>query len=194
MTHYHEYTKVFSEEATQWFPDTRNWDHAIDLKLNAPNTMNCKVYPLSPTEDIALQKFITENLGKGYICQSKSPYAFPFFFIKKKNSDLWPIQDYRWLNAFTVRNTTLLLLIQELMDRLTRVHGHRSALFTKLDIHWGYNNIRIHNGDQWKAAFKTNCGLFEPMVVTAPRGRVADNRSSLGFLVTWATTGKFHKF
>ena len=47
--------------------------------------MDCKVYPLSPTEDIALQKFIAENLEKGYIHQSKSPYAFPFFFIKKKN-------------------------------------------------------------------------------------------------------------
>jgi Reverse transcriptase (RNA-dependent DNA polymerase) len=123
------------------------------------------VYPLSLTEDIALQKFIAENLEKGYIRQSKSPYAFPFFFIKKKNGDLRPIQDYRRLNAFTVRNTAPLPLIRELMDRLMRVHGRRSALFTKLDIRWGYNNIRMRDGDQWKAAFKTNHGLFEPMVM-----------------------------
>ena len=110
--------------------------------------MDCKVYPLSPTEDIALQKFIAENLEKGYIRQSKSPYAFPFFFIKKKNGDLQPVQDYRRLNTFTVRNTAPLLLIWELMDRLTRVHGRRSALFMKLDIHWGYNNIRMRDGDQ----------------------------------------------
>ena len=51
------------------------------------------------------------------------------------------------------------------MDRLTRVHSHRSALFTKLDICWGYNNICICDGDQWKAAFKTNRGLFEPMIM-----------------------------
>ena len=51
------------------------------------------------------------------------------------------------------------------MDRLTRVHGHRLALFTKLDIQWGYNNIRICNGNQWKAAFKMNQGLFKPMVM-----------------------------
>ena len=86
--HYHGHAKVFSEEAAHRFPESREWDHAIDLKLDAPHTMDCKVYPLSPTEDIALQKFIAENLEKGYIRQSKSPYAFPFFFIKKKNGDL----------------------------------------------------------------------------------------------------------
>ena len=68
------------------------------------------------------------------------------------------MQDYRKLNAFTIRNTAPLPLIRELMDRLMRVHGHRSALFMKLE-------IRIRNGDQWKAAFKTNRGLFEPMVM-----------------------------
>ena len=92
-THYHKHTKVFSEEAAHHFPESRKWDHAIDFKPNAPNTMDCKVYPLSLTEDIALQKFITENLKKGYIRQSKSPYAFPFFFIKKKNGNLRPVQD-----------------------------------------------------------------------------------------------------
>ena len=37
--------------------------------------------------------------------------------------------------------------------------------FTKLDVQWGYNNIRIREGDEWKAAFKTNQGLFKPMVM-----------------------------
>ena len=162
---YHQHAKVFSETAAHRFPDSREWDHAIDLKADALSTLDCKVYPLSPGEDVALQTFLSENLAKGYIRPLKSPYAFPFFFIKKKNGDLRPVQDYRRLNAFTVRNTAPLPLIRELMDRLTRVHGRRSALFTKLDIQWGYNNIRIHDGDQWKAAFKTNRGLFEPMVM-----------------------------
>ncbi len=38
-------------------------------------------------------------------------------------------------------------------------------LFTKLDICWGYNNVRIKEGDQWKGAFKTNLGLYEPCVM-----------------------------
>ena len=145
---YHNYAAVFSEEAAHRFPTSRDWDHAIDLKPEAPMTLDCKVYPLAPGEDDALQKFLSENLNKGYIRPSKSPYTFPFFFIKKKNGDLRPVQDYRKLNAVTIRNTAPLPLIRELMDRLTRVHGCRSALFTKLDIRWGYNNIRIRNGDQ----------------------------------------------
>ena len=47
-------------------------------------------------------------------------------------------------------------LICELMDRLIRVHSHRLVLFIKLDIQWGYNNIWIHDDDQWKATFKMN--------------------------------------
>ena len=145
---YHQHAKVFSETAAHRFPDSREWDHAIDLKPDAPLTLDCKVYPLSPGEDITLQTFLLENLAKGYIRPSKSPYAFPFFFIKKKNGDLRPVQDYRQLNMFTVRNTAPLPLIRELMDRLTRVHGRRLVLFTKLDIRWGYNNIHIRDSNQ----------------------------------------------
>jgi hypothetical protein len=108
---YHQHAKVFSETAAHRFPDSRDWDHAIDLKADTPSTLDCKVYPLSPGEDTALQLFLSENLAKGYIRLSKSPYAFLFFFIKKKNGDLRPVQDYRQLNTFTVQNTTPLLLI-----------------------------------------------------------------------------------
>ena len=113
---YHQHERVFSKVAAHHFPASREWDHAIDLKPDAPTTLDCKVYPLSLAEDIALQTFLSKNLDKGYIRQSKSPYAFPFFFIKKKNGDLRPVQDYHKLNTFTVWNTTPLLLIRELMD------------------------------------------------------------------------------
>ena len=64
---YHQHATVFSEAAAHRFPDSREWDHAIDLKADAPSTMDCKVYPLAPGEDIALQTFLSENLDKGYI-------------------------------------------------------------------------------------------------------------------------------
>ena len=79
---------VFSEEAAQCFPPKRPWDHTIDLKLETPNVINCKIYPLTQEEDKALVAFLKEQLKKRYIVPSKSPYASPFFFVKKKDSKL----------------------------------------------------------------------------------------------------------
>ena len=64
---YHQHAQVFSETAAHRFPDSREWDHAINLKPDAPSTLDCKVYPLSPGEDTTLQTFLSENLAKGYI-------------------------------------------------------------------------------------------------------------------------------
>ena len=86
--------------------------------------------------------------------------ASPFFFVKKKDGSLRPVQDYRRLNNITVKNRYPLPLISELVNQL---HGAR--YFTKLDVHWGYNNVRIKEGDEWKAAFHTNRGLFELLVM-----------------------------
>jgi len=82
------------------------------------------------------------------------------FFIKKKDSSLRLVQDYHALNAVTIKNRYLLPLISELISQL---HGAR--YFTKLDVHWGFNNVCIKPGDEWKAAFRTNRGLFEPLVM-----------------------------
>jgi len=80
--------KVFSEEAAQRFPESRIWDHAIELKPGAPSTLPGKIYALSQLELQELAKFVKEHLAKGYIRPSKSPYAAPFFFIKKKDGKL----------------------------------------------------------------------------------------------------------
>jgi hypothetical protein len=40
-----------------------------------------------------------------------------------------------------------------------------AKFFTKFNVRWGYNNIRIRKGDKWKVAFTTNQGLFEPLVM-----------------------------
>src|SRR5882757_1041049 len=157
---YQRHRKVFSEEAAQRFPESRIWDHTIKLKLGAPSTLPGKIYALSQLELQELAKFVKEHLAKGYIRPSKSPYAAPFFFIKKKDGKLCPIQDYQRLNEWTIRNRYPLPLIPQLINRV-----RMKKLFTKFDVRWGYNNVRIKEGDEWKAAFITNKGLYEPTVM-----------------------------
>src|SRR5271163_3875397 len=78
-----------------------------------------KMYNLTPEEQIELDKFLKENLEKGYIRLSESPMASPFFFVKKKDAkQLRPCQDYRYLNEWTRKNAYPLPLISEIMDKL----------------------------------------------------------------------------
>jgi len=86
--------------------------------------------------------------------------AAPVFFIKKKDGSLQLVQDYRALNSMTVKNKYPLPLISKLISQL-----RGAKYFTKLDVHWGFNNIHIKPRDEWKAAFQTNQGLFESLVI-----------------------------
>jgi len=82
------------------------------------------------------------------------------FYIPKKNRSLRLVQDYRKLNQVTIKDKTPLPLIRKVIDKLKE-----AKYFTKLDLIWRYNNIRIKEGDEWKAAFLTNKGLFKPQVM-----------------------------
>jgi hypothetical protein len=119
-----------------------------------------KAYPLGPEEQEEMKLFIKTNLASGQIWLSISPQASPFFFIRKKDGWPWLVQDYQKLNAKTRQNRYPLPLIQELCNQ---VKG--AKYFLKFDIQWGFNNICIKKGDEWKAAFRTNMGLFKPMVM-----------------------------
>ena len=113
-----QYPDVFSEEEFDQLPPRRPWDHAIELTPDF-RPMNCKIYALTLEEQRALDNFLEENLRTGRIRPSISPMASPFSFVKKKDGKLRPVQDYRKLNEFTVKNRYPLPLIQELIDTLT---------------------------------------------------------------------------
>jgi hypothetical protein len=157
---YRQYEDVFSETQSERLPEHKPYDHAIDLKPDTPETIRSKVYPMPVNEQKELDQFLEENLRKGYILPSKSPIASPVFFVKKKDGKLRLVQDYRKLNDFTIKNRYPLPLASDIVNRL---RGAR--IFTKFDVRWGYHNIRIKSGDEWKAAFTTNRGLFEPQVM-----------------------------
>ena len=156
---------VFDKGTASRLPGHTAYDHEINLKPGF-SEMKTQVYPLNPAQKVELDKFITENESKGYIRPSKSPMASPFFFVAKKDGSWRPCQDYRTLNENTVKDRYPLPLISDLMDKFKN-----ATIFTKMDLRAGYNNVRIKEGDEWKAAFAvpaTDGGpprLFEPLVM-----------------------------
>jgi hypothetical protein len=109
---YHEFLDIFDERKADRFPEPRTWDHKIELKEGF-QPKSFKSYNLTPEEQTELDKFLKENLEKGYIRPSQSPMATPFFFVKKKDGKLRPCQDYRYLND-SIRH----------LISTTRLHSH----------------------------------------------------------------------
>ena len=84
----------------------------------------------------------------------------PVFFVGKKDGKKRMVQNYRYLNEWTIKNNYPIPLISDVLENI----GIKKV-FTKMDLRWGYNNIRIKEGDEWKAVFTTPEGSFEPMVM-----------------------------
>ncbi|XP_048022275.1 uncharacterized protein LOC125252755 [Megalobrama amblycephala] len=88
------------------------------------------------------------------------PAASSFFFVAKKDGDLWPCIDYRSLNKITVKFRYPLPLVPAVLE-----HLRGATVFTKLDLRSAYNLIRIREGDEWKTAFITPTGHYEYLVM-----------------------------
>ena len=102
-----------------------------------------KVYLLSREEREEVQEFIFKQLRKGYIRLSKLPQTAPVFFMGKKDGKKRMVQNYRYLNEWTVKNNYPLPLISDIIENIGT-----KRVFTKMDLWWGYNNVRIKEGDE----------------------------------------------
>ena len=156
---FHKYLKVFKKKESEKMPTRKAWDHAIDFREGFVPKKG-KIYPLSRVEREEVQEFVKDQLRKGYIRPSKSPQTSPVFFMLKKDGKKRMVQNYWYLNSWTVKNNYLLPLISDLINSI-----RKKKVFTKMDLRWGYNNVRIKEGDEWKVVFLTSEGSFEPMVM-----------------------------
>jgi len=125
-----------------------------------PKELNAKAYTMTIKEEEALNQWLDEQLKASLIVESKSRYVASCFYIPKKDGSLWLVQDYRKLNQVMIKDKTLLPLIEEVIDKLKK-----AKYFNKLNLIWSYNNVRIKEDDEWKAAFLMNRGLFKPQVM-----------------------------
>lgn len=127
--------------------------HAINLT----GEMSARVtYRMSTAELDELKLQLTDLTSRGWIRPSKSAFASPVIFVKKKDGSMRLCVDYRRLNALTVKDKYPLPRIDSILDRLGG-----ASVFSKLDLKSGYNQIPIANADVPKTAFSTQYGLFE---------------------------------
>ncbi|QRW08576.1 Retrotransposable element Tf2 protein [Ceratobasidium sp. AG-Ba] len=155
-----EFIDVFSEELFKKLPEHRSFDCNIDFAEGSDLPKPAKVYPLSPIESRTIKEFIDQELADGKIRPSKSPIASPCFFVKKKDGSLRLVTDYRKINNITIPDQFPMPLQVELVDQVKN-----AKIYSKLDLRWGFNNIRIKEGDEWKTAFRTAYGIYEYLVM-----------------------------
>ena len=157
---FHHHAKVFSEQHSQQLPKRTVWDHAIELLPNALKSLVGSLLRLPQDEIKEIEKFIAEHLQRGAIRAGKGLYTASFFFVKKADGKIQLVQDYQPLNKYTKKNQNISPLIPQVIDQLV---GCTS--FMKFNIRWGYNNIRIKEGNEWKAVFLMPQGLFKPLMM-----------------------------
>ncbi|WVZ80158.1 hypothetical protein U9M48_027657, partial [Paspalum notatum var. saurae] len=151
---------VFSEELPGLPPD-RDVEFAIEL---VPGTapVSRRPYRMAPDELKELKVQLQEQLDKGFIRPSSSPWGFPALVIEKKDQGGKRLcVDYRPLNAVTIKNKYPLPHIDILFDQLAG-----PKVFSKIDLRSGYYQIKIREEDIPKTAFSTRYGLYEYLVMS----------------------------
>ena len=125
---FHKWIKVFRKKQSERIPIRKLWDHAIDVKEEFVPRKG-KVYSLSREEREEVREFVKEQLQKGYIQPSKSPQTAPVFFVGKKDRKKRMVQDYQYLNEWTIKNNYPLPLISEVLESIGM-----KKLFIKMDL------------------------------------------------------------
>ena len=151
---FHKWLKVFWKVESERMLVRKVWDYAIDLRDDF-KVSKARVYPLSRNKKDKVQKFVNKHLKKSYIRPSKSPQTLLVFIVGKKNGGKYMVIDRRRLNKQTIKNNYPLPLITDLVDSMDN-----KRVFTKMDLQWGYNNVRIKEVDKWKVAFTTHVGSY----------------------------------
>jgi hypothetical protein len=155
----YEFPDIFPEDLPG-MPLDQDVEFVIELQ---PDTapISRRTYKMTPKELAELKVQLNELLGKGYIHPSSSPWGYLALFVKKKDQSLRLCVDYRPLNAVTVKNKYPLPRIDILFDQLA---GAR--VFSKVDLHSGYHQIKIYPEDVPKTVFSTKYRLYEYLVIS----------------------------
>ncbi|KAL4272412.1 hypothetical protein GQ457_13G022950 [Hibiscus cannabinus] len=148
-----EYATVFKEP--KGLPPLRSHDHAIVLKPGT-NPINLRPYRFPYHQKTEIERQVVEMLANSVIQTSQSPFAAPCLMVKKKDGSWRFCVDYRQLNAATDKNRFPIPVVEDLLDELRGV-----GCFSKIDLRYGYWQIRVKAEDIAKTAFRTHQGHYE---------------------------------
>jgi hypothetical protein len=154
-----EFSDVFPDDLPGMPPE-----RAIEFKTELqPGTAPIAKapYKMSPVEMKELKIQLQGLLDKGYICPSTSPWGCSALFVEKKDKELHLCVDYGLLNAVTIMNKYPLPRIDILFDQLAG-----AQVFSKIDLRFGYHEIKICAEDIPKTAFTMRYGLYEYLVMS----------------------------
>ncbi|GJR63470.1 reverse transcriptase domain-containing protein [Tanacetum coccineum] len=149
-----EFPEVFPDDLSG-LPPIREVEFRIDLIPGALPVAKAP-YRLAPSEMNELSNQLKELQEKGFIRPSSSPWGAPVLFVKKKDGAMRMCIDYRELNKLTIKNRYPLPRIDDLFDQL-----QGACCFSKIDLRSGYHQLRVHENDIPKTAFRTRYGHFE---------------------------------
>ncbi|GJS39607.1 putative reverse transcriptase domain-containing protein [Tanacetum coccineum] len=166
-----------SPEDLPGIPPARQVEFQIDLVPGVAPVVRAS-YRLAPSEMKELAEQLQELSDKGFIRPSSSPWGAPVLFVKKKDRSICMYIDYRELNKLTVKNRYPLPRIDDLFDQL-----QGSSVYSKINLRLGYHQLRVHEEDIPKTAFRTRYGHYEFQVMpfgltNAPEflGHVTDSK------------------
>nr|GFB56083.1 putative reverse transcriptase domain-containing protein [Tanacetum cinerariifolium] len=149
-----DFPEVFPEDLLG-LPPPRQVKFRIDLIPGATLVARAP-YRLAPSELKELSEQLKELSEKGFIRPSSSPWGAPVLFVKKKDGSFRMCIDYRELNKLTIKNKYPLPRIDDLFDQL-----QGSSVYSKIDLRYGYHQLRTRKEDIPITAFKTRYGHYE---------------------------------
>jgi hypothetical protein len=153
------YADVFSPKEAEKLPPHRNYDYNIRLQEGKTPPFG-SLYPMFRNELIALKGWLEKNLRKEFIRSSSLPAASFILFVKKADEGFRFCVDYQGLNNISVKNRYPLPLIKEFLNNLKEM-----KYFTKIDIVFTFNNIRMKKEQKYLTAFRICFGLYKSLMM-----------------------------
>ncbi|XP_069149168.1 uncharacterized protein [Solanum lycopersicum] len=148
-----EFSEIFATDLPGLPPD-RDINFCIDVEPGS-RPISIPPYHMAPAELKELKEQLKDLLSKGFIRPSVSLWGAPVLFVKKKDGSMRMCIDYRQLNKVTIRNKYPIPRIDDLFDQL-----QGASAFSKIDLRFGYHQLKVRAEDIPKTAFRTHYGHY----------------------------------